>query len=147
MIFKDTWKLVLSGEKTQARRLVQPGDSAEYNDPDNRDNITQVVRTADSGVPKVIFEVGKSYPIQSGPGKKTMSSIIITAIRRELLQDISENDALKEFPGASPDETMTDSQWAVKAFSQMWDTWHPEEGARWQDNPEVWVIEFKLPFG
>lgn len=143
MLFQHTWKYVVSGQKTQTRRLVQEGDLTEVNEADPNQPITKIIRTADVGVPKVLYQVDQTYSVQPGIAKRTVGNIRITAIRRERLQDLSEADALKEFPVTSPQPDLTDSQWARKRFIETWDKLYPTPGARWEDNPEVWVIDFE----
>jgi hypothetical protein len=143
MLFQHTWKYVVSGQKTQTRRLVHGGDFTEVDETNPNRPITKVIRTADAGVPKVLYEVGKTYSVQPGIAKRTVGNIRITAIRRQQLQDLSEADALAEFPLTSPQIDQTDSQWARQTFIETWNKLYPTPGARWQDNPEVWVIEFE----
>ena len=142
MLFQHTWKHVVSGQKTQTRRPVQEGDYAVFNEDDPNRPITKVIRTADAGVPKVLYEVGKIYSVQPGIAKKTVGNIRLTAIRRERLHDLSDADALKEFPITS-DGSVTDAQSAQKSFRETWDTMYSKSGPRWENNPEVWVLEFE----
>jgi hypothetical protein len=137
MLFQNAWKSVLDGSKTQTRRPAQSSDQAVL---DEDGNIIKVTRTGENGPPKVLFEVGQSYAVQPGPAKKTVGRIKITAIRRERLQDISQADALQEQPVTPPDATL-----ALQTFKTAWDKSH-QPGQQWTDNPEVWVIEFQLPF-
>jgi len=77
----------------------------------------------------------------------------ITNIRVERLQEINEEDAKRE--GIGEKDTVTVSEFTTKtyrrAFEIYWDNMHTgrwknkthKEGSRWQDNPWVWVIEFK----
>jgi len=143
MLFQHTWKYVVSGQKTQTRRLAQEGDIASVDESDPNRPISKVIRTADAGVPKTLYEVGKTYSVQPGVAKKTVGNIRLTAIRRECLQDLSEADALKEFPVTSSEANVTDAQWALKTFKETWNTMVSSSGARWEDNPEVWVLEFE----
>ena len=137
MLFQNTWKAVLNGTKTQTRYPVQAGDNAE---PDQSGNIIRVTHQAEHGPPKELFEVGKSYPVQAGVGQKTAGRITVTAIRREPLQAISATDLPQELPPAPEDEVET----TLETFQAHWDSLHPNHP--WPDNPEVWVVEFKLPF-
>ena len=143
MLFQHTWKYVVSGQKTQTRRLAQKGDIASVDESDPNRPINKVIRTADAGVPKTLYEVGKTYSVQPGVAKKTVGNIRLTAIRRERLQDLSEADALKEFPVTSAEANVTDAQSALKTFKETWNTMYSSSGARWEDNPEVWVLEFE----
>lgn len=143
MLFQHTWKYVVSGQKTQTRRLVQEGDYATVDESDPNRPISKVIRTADAGVPKTLYEVGKTYSVQPGVAKKTVGNIRLTAIRRERLQDLSEADALKEFPVTSSEANVTDAQSALNTFKETWNTMVSSSGARWENNPEVWVLEFE----
>ena len=143
MLFVSTWKFVVSGQKTRTRKLVQEGDYATFDETDPNQPICQVIRTADAGVPKVLYEVGKTYSVQPGLAKKTVGNIKLTAIRRERLQDITEEEALKELPLTSLEEGISDAQWALKTFMGTWNISNIESGTRWEDNPEVWVLEFE----
>lgn len=67
MIFQHTYERVLSGEKTQTRRLRPP-------------------RVA----------VGRSYAVQPGRGKKSVGRIIVTDLWQQRLGDISDDDARAE---------------------------------------------------
>jgi hypothetical protein len=143
MLFEYTWKYVTSGQKTQTRRLVQEGDYAVVDETDPNQPILKVIRTADAGVPKPLYEVGKTYSVQPGLARKTVGNIIITAIRRERLQDLTEAEALKELPLTSLEEGVSDAQWALKTFMGTWNILNSDPGERWEDNPEVWVLEFE----
>ena len=139
MLFLHYWQEAINGQKTQTRRPVQSGDVTRRDQADPQ-QITQVVRTRDHGVPQVLFEVGKSYAVQPGVAKKTMGKIRVTAIRRERLQEISQADVLQEVPVTAPPAD------ALKTFQETWDSTYKNPGQRWQDNPEVWVIEFESAF-
>jgi hypothetical protein len=142
MLFQHNWKDVVSGQKTQTRRPVQEGDYATVDEVAPNRPITKVIRTADAGVPRVLYEVGKIYSVQPGIAKKTVGNIRLTAIRRERLHDLSDTDALKEFPVTS-DGGVADAQSAQKSFRETWDTMYSKSGSGWENNPEVWVLEFE----
>jgi len=153
MIFKQ-WKQVLDGTKTQTRRPNFPYELARqlwkygwhYPDP------TYHYRPA-RRVPWSDYQ--KAYPIteeyiaeanhilarhvitQPGRGKKAVGRIRITKIGREKLQDISWQDALAE--GIHKSEGV----WASGRFAVLWDRIY-RKSYRWEDNPEVWVLEFEL---
>lgn len=67
MIFQHTYELVLSGRKTQTRRVQRPR-----------------------------MAVGHSYAVQPGRGKKSLGRIFVLDIREERLGDISAGDARAE---------------------------------------------------
>jgi hypothetical protein len=144
MLFQYTWKQVLDGSKTQLRRPVQEGDVAVFDD--NGSNIIKVTHTAQYGPPKVLFEVGQSYSIQPGVAKKTMGKIKVTAIRREQLQEVSEADALREFPLDMAEAEPSASTAALSHFQATWDSISAKPGQSWADNPAVWVVTFELLF-
>ena len=144
MLFQHTWRSVVSGQKTQTRRLAQEGDQAVFEDNDPNRPISQVVRTADASVPKVLYQVGKSYSVQPGIAKKTVGPIRLTAIRRERLHDLNEADALQEMPINSPQPEMSTGQQARQSFEELWNLMYKTPGSRWEDNPEIWVLEFEL---
>jgi len=144
MLFQHTWKYVLEGKKTQTRRLVQEGDAAESDD--SGAYVIRVTRRGEHGPSKTVYEVGQSYAVQPGRGQKSVTRIRVTGLRRERLQDMSQADAQQEMPVASPLADVSDGQWALKSFQETWNTMYHQPGQRWQDNPEVWVIEFELPF-
>lgn len=70
MIFQHTWNLILSGRKTQTRRVMK-GDQPPW-------------------------VVGKSYAVQPGRTKKAVGRIVVTRIWQEALGDISAADAWAE---------------------------------------------------
>lgn len=142
MLFPHDWKQVVSGQKTQTRRPAQAGDYATVDEDNPARPIIKVIRTADAGVPKVLYEVGKIYSVQPGVAKKTVGNIRLTGIRRERLHDLSEADALKEVP-VSLEGGEIDAQTASQNFKENWNTMYSKSGSRWEDNPEVWVLEIE----
>lgn len=137
MIFKDTWEKVLDETKTQTRRIVKDD---EYTWTDPLGNITEVVGKHH----RLKWQVGKNYAIQSGRGKKSLGRIKLKKINMENLQHISDRDAKKE----GVRKLYRCPQWitheATLSFKQLWDGIHKKSGDRWEDNPEVWVLEFEL---
>lgn len=73
----------------------------------------------------------------------------ITDIRVERLNDISEEDAIKE--GMPPSHASIDrismqhgfNSFSQSCFAQLWDSLNDKKGYQWSSNPWVWVIEFK----
>lgn len=120
MIFAHTLEQVLSGRKQQTRRLIKSGESLGKN--------TTIIK--ENG--RILYEVGKTYAVQPNRGKKSVTRILMTGIRREQVGDISHADAVAE--GFSSRED----------FLTTWRAIHGQDAdlAR-----EVWVFEFKLASG
>lgn len=99
MIFQHTWEKVLSGEKTQTRRLRLPGDKA-------MGGWIEAPSATSSGIMgdtayiwrnyNTIYQVGKTYAVQPGRGKKAVARIQITGIRSEDVRSLSINDLYAE---------------------------------------------------
>lgn len=139
MIFSKGLHLkVLSGQKTQTRRLVKDGDEATYAVPSSE--IAQVYRSG-----KLLWETYKTYAIQSGRGKKGDGHFRITKIRKETLQSMTESDARAEGVAKI---IKTTKGWfrneATVSFKQLWNRIHKKSGTRWIDNPEVWCISLEV---
>ena len=127
MIFKEKLcQKVLDGTKTQTRRLVKDGDFLV------RWPMTCVFRDMKTGGNRLAWRENQTYAIQPGRGKKAIGRIGIIKIRKECLNAITHDDAQAEGVGRS-----------LSAFADLWDSIHPK-GKRWEDNPEVWVLEFEL---
>lgn len=92
MIFQFTIDKVLSGEKTQTRRLVKPGQ--EFFPADMGDDAA-VMHKGFSAY-RLVYEVGKTYAIQPGRGKAAVARLRITGIRRVDARDIDPRDAQAE---------------------------------------------------
>lgn len=122
MIFTETLEKVLSGEKTQTRRKVKAGHVLAGYSPNER--VTTWNRT--------VYAVGGVYSVQPGRGKPAVAKIEITAIRRERVSLISEDDIRAE-GFASREEFIS--------------TWEKINGPNSGYNDEAWVITFKLVEG
>lgn len=90
MIFQHTWEKVLSGEKTQTRRLIKP-DEAWATDKNDYPLHTIVL----SGIRRK-YIVGRVYGVQPGRGKKVIAHICIHNIRKEDVRNISDSDVKAE---------------------------------------------------
>jgi hypothetical protein len=120
MLFKpELIALVIAGEKTQTRRVVKLGDLAAFrkdgrlhslppSEVHSSFGMTAVMRSAYvpdpvSDHPRKVrvvlkkWEVGRSYALQPGRGKRAVGRIRITAIRYcERAGEISDEDARAE---------------------------------------------------
>ena len=101
------------------------------------------------------WQVGRTYAVQPGRGKKAVGRIRITEIRRERVQDISEEDAIAEgiYRHSDPcawtytyqgKEGLHFFGRAVWAFADLWDGIHKKPDTRWADNPETWALTFEV---
>jgi hypothetical protein len=97
MIFSEkSVEGLLSGRKTQSRRLVKDGEMLVPNDTYKEGN---VFLKSDVVVHKFRpkWRVNKDYSVQLGRGRKGLSfRVKIVGIRKERLLDISEEDAKRE---------------------------------------------------
>lgn len=143
MQFTHTWQQILSGQKTQTRRIIAPGDMDWGSIGSSR------ISMVDGGNHyRTKWEVGKTYAVQPGRGKAAVGRIKITAIRRERLQDITEANAKAEgcLPSASTQNVggLMPYKPARFWFAKLWNEVHPKAPDNWDSNPAVWVLTFEL---
>ena len=146
MIFHETHEKVMDGTKTQTRRLVKDGDfSLEWP--------MMCVFSGAKGK-RLRFRESQTYAVQPGRGKKAVGRIGIIKIRKEPLQEISEDDCRAEGILVPPTHGRfachidgVESRYIMPSpipyFAELWNSIHPK-GKRWEDSPEVWVLEFEL---
>ena len=152
MIFRQ-WKQVLDGTKTQTRRPCK-GEDEEYTwcTPTVDDGLVtghRILEVCVVGAKKnyLRWAVGKTYAVQPGRGKKAVGRIRITKIRRQELQGIMPLDIMAE--GIEPIRVTPNRFMAevrLEDFAQLWDCIY-RKPYRWEDNPDVWVLEFELVKG
>lgn len=129
-------KKVMNGSKWQTRRLANEGDSYSTTQPLN--NIFIVLDSEG----RKRWQVGQSYAIQPGRGKKSIGHRVLKSISRERLQDISEDDAIAE--GVEPFDNPVFGPLYRPAFCSLWnEIYGKRPGCSWNDNPLVWVLEFE----
>lgn len=148
MIFQHTWEKVLSGEKTQTRRLAKSDEmlfSEFFATTPKRDSVGRTHVRDLCGIQIPTFDekwsVGHTYAVQPARNQKSVGRIRITAIRREDVQSITYEDARAE--GAPPDH-LCDCYSPVRWYANLWDAINRRKGIRWNDNPTVWVLTFEL---
>ncbi|WP_271311477.1 hypothetical protein [Yersinia intermedia] len=115
---------------------------------------TRIGKWTGFDTPPVITEAGKLRPSLHMPRWASRINLLITGVRVERLNDISEQDAMAEGIDADylaesqdhydciADHNMTGSPTAKGYFSNLWQSIYGEES--WEANPWVWVIEFEL---
>lgn len=123
MLFKpELAQKVLSGEKTQTRRLGKPGFKPWYR---YDETIPAVVVTE---LHRPVWQVGKTYAVCPGRGKHSIGRIRLVKIRREQVGAITETDALAE--------GFSDRRAFINAFKAINPKADPED--------LVWVLDFEL---
>ena len=131
MLFKPYLaEAILQGKKTQTRRLRKPTHSTVL----KQGRIIAVYQNR-----RLLWRVDKTYAIQSGRGKKALGRFHLLNIRHEPLQTITEKDAAAE--GIS---SPRHPGFYVYEFAHIWESIHTKPGTCWQDNPNVFVLTFKL---
>ncbi len=139
MIFQFTIDQLLTGQKNQTRRLVQDGDKAEVWENAVRRRTVDGTQGGDvwalhsihcvtTSTGRIKWRVGGRYAVQAGRGKKGVGYIRITRIRREIVSDITNEDARAE--------GFTDRKDYLRTFKII----HPTVGVR----ASVWVLDFEV---
>lgn len=134
MLFKpELLTKVLSGEKTQTRRIAKDDEGMLYGRvgsmcSDIEEYIDGYPRMGVSYIKRVRFEIGKTYAVQPGRGKVQQGRIKITNIRTDWLTAITEAEARAE-GFASRDE-----------FFAAWDRINGAGNRRVM----VWVLDFEV---
>ena len=147
MIFKQ-WQQVLDGTKTQTRRLVKESEKCWDDVTVARLWIAEVVGhdawTRVWTPYNIKWQVGRTYAVQPGRGKKAVGRIRITKIRRERLQELQWNtaDVRAEMGYLVPTRHFI---WGIRTWRRFQDLWDSiyKKPYQWDDNPDVWVLEFQ----
>jgi len=149
MIFKQ-WQQVLDRAKTQTRRPVKGTEKSMDGYTVAYQWVHEMLGSAPNSITdhriwttwEIKWKVGSTYAVQPGRGKNAVGRIRITKIRRERLQEISYRDCRDE----GIHVPLRAFMWGVddkKKFAKLWDSLY-KKPYRWEDNPEVWVLEFEL---
>ena len=142
-IFQIALEKVLGGTKTQTRRLVNLGDIAMM------DAETQCIDHVLTGAGRKRWQVGKTYAIQPGRGKKAVGRFAVTAIRREDVRTISEADARLDGFSAPADFWLAWTSMHDELIHKTLKEVHPSHFMnflleRQASLYDAWVIEFEL---
>jgi hypothetical protein len=120
---EDMVAAILAGSKTQTRRPFQPYDVVKRGGPP----FAEIQSVRRKGY--LLWQVGKTYAVCPGRGKRGVGRILVKRIRDEWMSTISEEDALAEgFPSRL-------------AFIERWRTMY---GNDYPASGWIWVIEFEL---
>jgi hypothetical protein len=119
MIFQHTLPQVLSGQKTQTRRVVKQGDEAVLEGE-------RIIAVRKGG--RTQWEVGKEYAVQPHRNAKSVARIKMLGIRREVVGEISSQDVIKE--GFETREEFAETFALINNDPEL--------------VSEVWVLEFEL---
>ncbi len=110
---------------------------------------------------EIIYKADQPLPLYSHnwmPGRlmgrvHSRITVILTGLGLEKLQEISNEDILKEgvdpipevwTPGAPDIAEVKTAMEYRKPFKELWNSLYHKPGFTWDDNPWVWVLEFKL---
>lgn len=151
-------KAILEERKTQTRRTVKeeiPHTMKLLQKGRDEENKTHyLVIGAGGGILKTIYpkyQVGDTLYVREAWQKEIF--LKVTDVRIERLQDISEDDAKAE--GSNPEFEMNLEDFMNKktnfkqastyylGFKHLWKSLKQKEGFTWDDNPFVWVYQFK----
>jgi len=145
MIFQATHQQVLDGTKTQTRRPIKTRPIIHYEYALDSKGLPNGLGEPIDAVYfpncRLKWQVGKAYAVQPGRGKKAVGRIRITKIRRERLQEIKPFDCRAEM-GVSNDDPKRFAIYLLPRFIKLWNSLY-RKPYRWEDNPEVWVLEFE----
>lgn len=130
MIFRQIDE-ILTGKKTQTRRVRKDTEGAAALNLQTM-SYARVYTVSKRSVNK--WQLYNKYAIVPKRGAAGIGRHIrLTAIRCERLHDITERDARAE--GVA----------SVAEYRELWQAINGKtKGCRWEDNPEVWVLEFEL---
>jgi hypothetical protein len=125
MIFQHTIDKVLSGEKTQTRRIRKDGQHGWLG---TREHPLMVAKDT-----RPVYQVGKTYAAQPGRGKAQVARILITDIRLEDVRKISDADAKAEGFGDEGCASILD-------FLVVWTRMH-DTSIRFERDVEHWDFD------
>ena len=169
ILFNDEMvRAIIDGRKTVTRRPIKP-DWWRCLDPEDEDDVTQALTMCPFGVPGAELWVREAwahnpdFPGSRAPaclayrasgddaaGRWTPSihmprwasriTLLVTGVRIERVQDITEADVLAEGTPIAPG---TSAGGAVAAWLHRWDRIYAAKGLGQATNPWVWVVRFE----
>jgi hypothetical protein len=126
MIFRQIEELK-SGRKRKTRRVAKDNEVLIGFMPGARFYRCVAVTNAGGMPVRVKYQVGRTYPVIPKMFQKPVGLHTIADIKEERLQDITEEEAIAE--GVS----------SVAEYRELWESINTKKGARWTDNPRVFV--------
>ena len=152
-VSSDCARAMRDGRKTMLRQVAAdplapcplgvPGDRLWVREPWAAAEGGTISYHADAAVPAAEPGLGARpwQPARTMPRDASRILVEIAALRLERLQAIAVEDVAAEgslwLPAATAAET------PVAGFARWWDSLHPREGTRWNDDPWVWVVSFR----
>lgn len=140
-LFKlEQLRMIYAGEKTQTRRInlpqnSEPGDIWYFREPLRRKwGLMETRYVVDDALCRFVVNWPHrlvKYAALFMPKVAARRFAEVVAIRQEWLQDIDAQDVVAE------------GYHDIRDFRFVWDATNPQ-GRQWKDNPEVWVITFKV---
>lgn len=133
---------IVDGHKTETRRIVKPNETI------SDDGCIVYDKRG-----RVKWRVGQVYRICPGRGKKGVARIEIVSLKKSPVKAMTVGDALAE--GIKRVDLMGRSAYtsgmgdggfypfALHAFMSLWNSINKGKGQRWEDNPMVWVVQFR----
>lgn len=106
-------------------------------------------RDAEGNLPRVNWP--RYRPSIHMPRWASRLTLIVTDVRQEPLQEISTADAIAEGgdpmhiqPGGATGNPSDGWLCFQSGFRALWDSLHDKPGERWEDNPEIVALTFKV---
>lgn len=126
MIFQYTWQKVLSGQKSQTRRLA--GENDKLWTVEREDKVQEKVLLRGD---RHKWRTGRTYAVQPGRNQPAVARIRLLDIRYQLLGHVSEAEARAE------------GYASLEEFREAWGHIHGD----YEPEQPVWVLEFRLVQG
>jgi hypothetical protein len=126
---KDLVEAILAGRKTHTRRPAKGGEALVMS------SSFCVYKDYFSDTARLKWEVGRTYAVQPGRGKRAVARFLLKNLRQEVVSHITEEDAIAE--GFDNREEFF-AKWRELYDGTEFDLKH---------NPNVWVLEFEVVSG
>jgi len=153
MIFQHTHELVLTGRKTQTRRIQKPWQALMRFDFGEADPLHGEPFVCDTRTGRVVYQAGKTYAVQSGRGKPAIGRIYIEDISSQDVRKIRDEDVRAEGFASKVNFLETWTQMHDKpahvrlleyqrlGLPHVWENYLQNRPA---ERYQAWVLEFQL---